>query len=140
MANLRIASDLHQGDEHFSVKSRGKQCALMSLSAILTAQNISIVDWSKTTLNVLLQGDKMYLNAVNNSLIVIDPGVEFLSVHNSPKVVSVSCCGSMFSHEIELLWWCQKILIYQMGLQSFEAQNNTQQSQLPAVAKPIETQ
>ena len=57
---------LHQGDDLFSVQSRGKQCAFMSLSALLTAQNIPLSDWSKTkfSINVLLiQGDKMYLHS-----------------------------------------------------------------------------
>ena len=45
------------GDYLSSVQSRGKQCAFMSLSALLTAQNIPLIDWSKTTFinNVLLQ-------------------------------------------------------------------------------------
>ena len=48
---------IHQGDYLFSVQSRGKQCAFMSLSALLTAQNIPLIDWSRTTFinNVLLQ-------------------------------------------------------------------------------------
>jgi hypothetical protein len=37
---LFLSVDIHQGDERFSVHSRGKQCAFMSLSALLTAQNI----------------------------------------------------------------------------------------------------
>ena len=62
----------------------------MSLSAVLTAQNIPVIDWSKTILdNVLLQGDKMYLKALNSGLTVLDPGIEFLSVDNLPKLVSV---------------------------------------------------
>ena len=37
----------------------------MSLSAILTAENMPLINWSKTTFNnVLLQGDKMYLRAL----------------------------------------------------------------------------
>ena len=46
------------------------------------AQNIPLIDWSKTTFNnVLLQGDKMNLQALNDGLIVVlVPGVEFLSV------------------------------------------------------------
>ena len=100
-ANLHIAGTFHQGDEHFNVQSRGKQCAFMSLSAVLTAHNIPVIDWSKTTLdNVLLQGDKMYLKALNRGLIVLHPGVEFLSVDNLPKVVSIPCCSNIFSHEI----------------------------------------
>ena len=102
-ANLHIAGTFHPGDEHFNVQSRGKQCAFMSLSAVLTGHNIPVIDWSKTTLdNVLLQGDKMYLKALNRGLIVLHPGVEFLSVDNLPKVVSIPCCSNIFSHEIEL--------------------------------------
>ena len=98
---LFLSSEIHQGDDLFSVQSRGKQCAFMSLSAILTAQNIPLIDWSKITLNnVLLQGDKMYLQALDNGFVVLEPGVEFLSVDNLPKLVSVSSCTNMFSYEI----------------------------------------
>jgi hypothetical protein len=37
---LFLSSYIYQGDDLFSVQSRGKQCAFMSLSALLTAQNI----------------------------------------------------------------------------------------------------
>ena len=61
----------------------------MSLSVLLTAQNIPLIDWSKTTFinNVILQGDKMYLQALNDGFVVLEPGVEFLSVDNLPKLV-----------------------------------------------------
>ncbi len=56
---LFLSASVHQGDERFSVRYRGKQCAFMSLSAILTAQNIPLFNWSRTTFNnVLLQGTK----------------------------------------------------------------------------------
>ena len=42
--------------------------------------------------NVVLQGDKMYLQALNDGFVVLEPGVEFLSVDNLPKLVSVSSC------------------------------------------------
>ena len=79
---LFLSAIIHQGDELFSVHSRGKQCAFMSLSALLnTARNIPLTAWSFTTFNnVLIQGDKMYLRALNNGLLVLDPGVEFLSI------------------------------------------------------------
>ena len=35
--------NIHQGDELFSVLSRGKQCAFMSLSAILAAENNPLI-------------------------------------------------------------------------------------------------
>jgi hypothetical protein len=78
---LFLSAYIHQGDDLFSAQSRGKQCAFMSLSAILTAENMPLIDWSKTTFNnVLLQGDKMYLRALYNGLIVLEPSIEFLSV------------------------------------------------------------
>ncbi len=49
-----LSSDIHQGDELFSVQSRGKQCAFMSLSAILTAQNIPLI-------RALIDGQKQHL-------------------------------------------------------------------------------
>ena len=45
-----FSSYIHQGNDLFSVQSRGKQRAFMSLSALLTAQNIPLIDWSKTGL------------------------------------------------------------------------------------------
>jgi hypothetical protein len=42
----------------------------------------------------------MYLQALDNGFVVLEPGVEFISVDNLPKVVSVSCCTNMFSCEI----------------------------------------
>jgi hypothetical protein len=131
---LFLSSEIHQGDDLFSVQSRGKQCAFMSLSAVLTAQNILLIDWSKTTLNnVLLQGDKMYLQALDNGFVVLEPGVEFLSVDNLPKVVSVSCCTNMFSYEI-----CDSVIDTSIippvlhanttttHVDSFDAQNNVE--------------
>ena len=83
-------TDVHQGNDLFSVYSRGRQCAFMCLSALLTARNNPVVVWSKTTLNnVLLQGDSMYLEVLNNGLIVLDPGVDLLSMNNLPSAVYV---------------------------------------------------
>ena len=67
----------------------------MSLLALLTTETKPLIEWSNTTLNnVVLQGDKMYLEALNNGLIVPDPGVERLSIDNA-SVVCVSCCMNM---------------------------------------------
>ena len=75
----------------------------MSLSALLTAWNIPLDSWSSVTFkNALLQGDKMFLNALNSGFIILDPGVEFLSVENLPTVVNVACKNLFndFSYEI----------------------------------------
>ena len=94
---LFLSTNIHQGDNLFSVQSRDKQCAFMSLVAVLTAQNIPLIDWSQETLdNVLLQGDKMYLHALDNGFFDLESGVELLSVDNLPNVVSISSCTSMF--------------------------------------------
>ena len=99
-----LSSDIHQGDELFSVQSRGKQCAFISLSAILTpkiSHALALIDWSKTTFNdVLLQGDTMHLKALDHGLIVLDPRIDFLSIDNLPTVVSISCGKNMFSYKI----------------------------------------
>ena len=88
---LFFSADIHQGDERFSIHSRGKQCACMSLSALLTARNIPLNLWSRITFKyALLQGDNMFLNALDSGLIILDPAVEFLSVENLPTVVK--CC------------------------------------------------
>ena len=46
-------------------------CAFMSLSAILTAENMPLIDWSSDWSNIflLIQGDKMYLRIKSSSLI-----------------------------------------------------------------------
>ncbi len=45
--------------------------------------------WSRITFkNALLQGDKMFLNALDSGLIILDPAVEFLSVEHLPTVVN----------------------------------------------------
>jgi hypothetical protein len=56
----------------------------MNLSALLTAQNIPLIDSLKTTFNInaLLQGNKMYLQALNDGFVVLEPGIELLSLGN----------------------------------------------------------
>ena len=44
------------------------------------------------SLYLIQLGDKMYLQALNDGFVVLEPGVEFLSVDNLPKLVSVSSC------------------------------------------------
>ena len=76
-----FSANIHQGDELFSFSSRGKQCAFMSLSALLTVQNIPLATWCKIAIDdVLLQGDQMYLNTFDSGFMVLDPCVEYLSV------------------------------------------------------------
>ena len=48
-------------------------CFYELISALFTAQNIPLIDWSKTTFNVVLQGVKMYLQALNDGFVVLEP-------------------------------------------------------------------
>ena len=162
---LFLSANIHQGNDLFSVYSRGRQCAFMCLSALLTARNNPVVVWSKTTLNnVLLQGDSMYLEALNSGLIVLDSGVDLLSINNLPSVVYVTCYTDItdnFSYEL-----CQSAMdtfVYPIGdkkpteaktiidppivVESTEAQTTTDllieaqnNSDLPIVVEPIEAQ
>ena len=57
---LFVSANTHQGAECFNTESRGKQCAFMSLSAILTAERVYhclsdhsqqlIISWYKETI------------------------------------------------------------------------------------------
>ena len=79
----------------------------MSLSAVLTAHNIQVIDWSKTKLdNVLLQGDKMYVKTLNSGLIVLDPGVQFLSVDTVTyqKLLAFHVVATSFLTKLNCPW------------------------------------
>ena len=81
---LFLSANIHQDDDLFSVDSRGKQCAFMTLSVLVTVQNIPLVQWSKTTIdNILAQGDQMYLKALNNGFIIQD--------RNDPRLKCPKC-------------------------------------------------
>jgi hypothetical protein len=93
---LYLSSNIHQGDDLFSVHSRGKQCAFMTLSAILTAHNMLLTEWSKQTFdNILVQGDNMYLKALTSGLLILEDGVDVLCIDDLPTVVDVSFCRNM---------------------------------------------
>jgi hypothetical protein len=79
----------------------------------------------------------MYLRALNNGLIVLEPSIEFLSVDNLPKVVGVSCCRNMFSYEIDLM--SQTISSAQSNINNLPivVESNID---LPIVVEPIEAQ
>ena len=93
---LFLSSNIHQGDDLFSVHSRGKQCSFMTLSVILKAHDMPLTDLSKQTFdNVLVHGDNMYIKALHSGLLILDDGVEGLSIDDLPTVVDVSFCRNM---------------------------------------------
>ena len=73
----------------------------MSLSAILTAERIPLFEWSQSTIdNILVQGDYMYVKALNNGLFGTNPGIELTSIDNLPRFVEVSCNMDILSFEL----------------------------------------
>ena len=132
---IYLSSHIHQGDESFDIQTRGKQCAINCLLGRLTAHKKPLVEWSPTTLNrILIQGDKLYLKAVNNGLINLAPGVEFLSVEDLRKVVSISCFQHQFSFDI----CCQseqRIHTITTEVQSIDLPIEAQNTNLPVGAQ-----
>ena len=84
--SLFACGSIHQGHERFGRQSRGKQCSFMSLSALLTAQAIPVIEWDSAIMDsVLMQGDNMYLHSYNNNLI---PREGLLLLNNLPTVIN----------------------------------------------------
>ena len=69
---LFLSSKIYQGDDLFSVKFRGKQCAFVSLSALLTAQFIPLTIGQKQHLimSYYEETKMMYLQALNDGFVV----------------------------------------------------------------------
>ena len=81
-STLFIAGSIHQGHDCFSDLSRGRQCTFMSLSAFLCAQAWPIMQWNVETIDqILTEGDKMFLNALEKDLI---PDSETISLRYLP--------------------------------------------------------
>jgi hypothetical protein len=49
--SLLVSGGFHQADERFTDESRGKQCAFITLSALLTAQNTPVTEWNSATID-----------------------------------------------------------------------------------------
>ena len=66
-----IQGSIHQSHEAFSEHSRGRQCAFMSLAALLFNRSDSVDLWTQTNIDdILCHGDCMNLDALTNSLSV----------------------------------------------------------------------
>ena len=75
-----IRGSIHQGHEAFSEHSRGRQCAFMSLSALLFNRSDSVDSWTQTDIDaILFHGDRMYLHALTNEMV---PDTDTLSCNH----------------------------------------------------------
>ena len=81
-----IQGSIHQGHEAFSEHSRGRQCAFMSLAALLFNRSNSVDLWTETNIDdILCHGDRMYLHALTNKMV---PDTNSLSVEDLPEVAT----------------------------------------------------
>ena len=65
-----IRGSIHQGHEAFRGHSRGRQCALMTLAAVLFNRSNSVNLWTQTNIDdILSHGDCMYLHALTNKMV-----------------------------------------------------------------------
>ena len=82
---LFIRGSIHQGDGRFSDISRGRQCAFMSLSALLSANCDDISTWTTERVDrVLAEGDSTFLKAFEERSI---PDEETISLNYLPDRV-----------------------------------------------------
>ena len=87
-AILSIAGSSHQGHERFSEISRGRQCCFMSFSVLLCAQSFPVQHWDTASVDQILIGDRMYLNALESQRFlycyscVLKISLLFMNVHN----------------------------------------------------------
>ena len=79
-----IRGSIHQGHEAFSEHSRGRQCAFMSLAALLFNRSNSVDLWTQTNINdILCHVDRMYLHALTNKMV---PDAYSLSIGELPEL------------------------------------------------------
>ena len=81
-AILSIAGSSHQGHERVSEISRGSQCSFMGFQHCC-AQSFSVRHWDAATVyQNLMEGDRMYLNAIDSQSI---PDTDTLSLIYLPN-------------------------------------------------------
>ena len=84
-AILSIAESSHQGHERFSEISRGRQCSFMSFSALscMCVQSFPVQHWDTATVDqILIEGDRMYLNALESQRITDTDSLSLIYLPN----------------------------------------------------------
>ena len=130
---LYVSGSIHQGHELFSDISRGRQCSFMSFSALLYAQVNPIEQWRRFTVDqILIQGDSMYLNALQRGHI---PDTETISLNYLPN-------RARSSLSLDYTSTLRNQLFLETTQRTQLETNQTPQSNtnLPIVVEPIEAQ
>ena len=128
---------IHQGNNRFSNASRGRQCAFMSISAILCANSCDILTWTTDTIDgILIEGDAMYLKAFEERSI---PDAETISLNYLPDRVysstrrTVSTCMRRQPNQNQNIDFCP-LFIDKPNLHELPNEATTYQNQSPDVA------
>ena len=91
-----IRGSIYQGHEAFSEHSRGRQCAFMSLAALLFNRSKSVDLWTQTNVDdILRHGDRMYSHALTNKMV---PDANSLSIEELPEVATSQNNVEYISH------------------------------------------
>lgn len=92
---------IHQGNNRFNDNSRGRQCAFMSLSAILCANSCDILTWTSDIIDeILIEGHAMYLRAFGDRSI---PDAGTISLNYLPDKVYSSTIITVTSSTVKKL-------------------------------------
>ena len=84
-ADLIVSGSIHQADRRFCDISRGRQCAFMSLSALLHANSCRVSQWMADTVDeILIEGDAMYVKGIDGDTI---PDTETLPLTYLPDQI-----------------------------------------------------
>ncbi len=81
------AGTYHQGDEKFSLDSRGRQCTPIACTALIVGSKINPNVWSSDTIdNIVNLGDEMYQTIRN-----INQGHHYIECDELPRHVYINC-------------------------------------------------
>lgn len=83
-STLFYCRGIYQGDGRLSYLSRWRQCSFMSFSALLCAQFRPVGEWRRSTVDdILVEDDKMYLNAIESRAILDEQTISLKYLPNT---------------------------------------------------------
>ena len=79
--DISFQGSVHQGDPCFNPLSRGRQCALMTLAALLYSETFSVQRWTLDLIDqILFLGDQLFVQALLAGQIPDEPTLQFKDI------------------------------------------------------------
>ena len=79
--DISFQGSVHQGDPCFNPLSRGRQCALMKLAALLHSETFSVQRWTLDLIDqILFFGDQLFVQALLAGQIPDEPTLQFKDI------------------------------------------------------------